>query len=110
MSRRIKKVVVLGLGVMGFGIVCYFVNIGLEVFMLDIVFFDFKEEEKVIFVVCNWIVNGVLKVVLKVKLVVLYDKFFVFCIIIGNFDDDFEKIVDVDWVIEVVIERFDIKK
>lgn len=44
MSRRIIKVVVLGFGVMGFGIVCYFVNIGLEVLMLDIVFCDLLED------------------------------------------------------------------
>lgn len=46
MSRRICKVVVFGLGVMGLGIVCYFVNIGLEVLFLDIVFCDLSEEEK----------------------------------------------------------------
>ena len=29
---------------------------------------------------------------------------------LGNFDDDFDKIKDVDWIIEVVVERMDIKQ
>jgi len=110
MSRRIKKVAVLGSGVMGSGIACHFANIGLEVLMLDIVPFDLTEEEKAQPAARNRIVEGALKAALKAKPAALYDKAFASRITTGNFDDDFEKIADADWVIEVVIERLDIKK
>jgi 3-hydroxyacyl-CoA dehydrogenase len=110
MSRRIKKVAVLGSGVMGSGIACHFANIGLEVLMLDIVPFDLKDEEKGNKVARNRIVNGALKAALKAKPAPLYDKAFASRITTGNFDDDFEKIGDCDWIIEVVVERLDIKK
>lgn len=110
MSRRIKKVAVLGSGVMGSGIACHFANIGLEVLMLDIVPFDLKEEEKDSPAARNRIVNGALKKAIKSKPAALYDKSFASRITTGNFDDDFEKIGECDWTIEVVVERLDIKK
>ncbi|MEZ5043451.1 MAG: 3-hydroxyacyl-CoA dehydrogenase/enoyl-CoA hydratase family protein [Saprospiraceae bacterium] len=110
MSRRIKKVAVLGSGVMGSGIACHFANIGLEVLMLDIVPFDLSEAEKTQASARNRIVDGALAAALKSKPAALYDKSFARRIATGNFDDDFEKIGDADWVIEVVIERLDIKK
>lgn len=110
MSRKIRKVAVLGSGVMGSGIACHFANIGLEVLMLDIVPFDLTEEEKSNPVARNRIVNGALKKAIKSKPAPLYDKAFANRISTGNFDDDFDKIKDCDWVIEVVIERLDIKK
>ncbi len=110
MSRRIKKVAVLGSGVMGSGIACHFANIGLEVVMLDIVPFDLSDEEKNNPAARNRIVNDALKKAIKSKPAPLYDKAFASRITTGNFDDDFKKIKDCDWVIEVVIERLDIKK
>ncbi len=109
-SRKIKKVAVLGSGLMGSGIACHFANIGVEVLLLDIVPFDIKEEDKSNPIVRNSIVNGALKNAIKSKFAPLYDKKFANRIQTGNFDDDFEKISDCDWVIEVVIERLDIKK
>lgn len=108
--RRIRKVAVLGSGIMGSGIACHFANIGLEVTMLDIVPFDLKDEDKNNPIARNSIVNGALKAALKSKPAALYDKAFSSRITTGNFDDDFEKIADCDWIIEVVIERLDIKK
>ncbi|MEM6377087.1 MAG: 3-hydroxyacyl-CoA dehydrogenase/enoyl-CoA hydratase family protein [Bacteroidota bacterium] len=110
MSRRIKKVAVLGSGVMGSGIACHFANIGLEVLLLDIVPFDLSEEEKANPAARNRIVNAALKAAIKSKPAPLFDKSFASRITTGNFDDDFEKIKDSDWVIEVVVERLDIKK
>jgi 3-hydroxyacyl-CoA dehydrogenase len=110
MSRRIKKVAVLGSGVMGSGISCHFANIGLEVLMLDIVPFDLSEEEKKNPAARNRMANESLKKAIKSKPAPLYDKTFVSRISTGNFDDDFAKIKDCDWIIEVVIERLDIKK
>ena len=109
-SRHIRKVAVLGSGVMGSGIAAHFANIGLEVILLDIVPFDIKEEEKSNPVVRNSIVNGALKAAIKSKPAAFYDKGFVSRITTGNFDDDFEKISSCDWIIEVVVERLDIKK
>ena len=88
--RRIKKVAVLGSGVMGSGIACHFANIGLDVLMLDIVPFDLTEEEKAIPAQRNRIVNGALKAALKSKPAPLYDKSFASRIKTGNFDDNFE--------------------
>ncbi len=109
-SRHIKKVAVLGSGVMGSGIACHFANIGLQVVMLDIVPFDLKDEEKNNPAARNRIVNSALKASLKGKPAPLYDKQFASRITTGNFDDDLDKIADCDWIIEVVIERLDIKK
>jgi 3-hydroxyacyl-CoA dehydrogenase len=112
MSRRIKKVAVLGSGVMGSGIAAHFSNIGLEVLLLDIVPFDLKEEEKNNPAARNRIVNAALKACIKNKKPVsaFYDTATASRITTGNFTDDFEKIADCDWIIEVVIERLDIKQ
>ncbi len=110
MSRRIRKAAVLGSGVMGSGIACHFANIGLEVLLLDIVPRDLSEEQKSNPAARNRIVNDALKKAMKSKPAPLYDKAFASRIQTGNFEDDFEKIGDCDWVIEVVIERLDIKQ
>ena len=112
MSRRIKKVAVLGSGVMGSGIAAHFSNIGLEVLLLDIVPFDLKEEEKNNKAARNRIVDAALKACIKNKKPVsaFYDTATASRITTGNFTDDFEKIADCDWIIEVVIERLDIKQ
>ncbi len=110
MSRSIHKVAVLGSGVMGSGIAAHLANIGLDVLMLDIVPFDLKEEEKNNPAARNRIVNSSLKSALKSKPAAFYDKAFASRIETGNFDDDFDKIKDADWIIEVILENLDIKK
>ena len=109
-KRAIRKVAVLGSGVMGSGIAAHFANIGLEVLMLDIVPFDLAEEDKKNPAARNRIVNAAFKASLKAKPAAFYDKDFAKRITLGNFEDDFDKIADCDWIIEVVIERLDIKK
>ena len=108
--RRIRKVAVLGSGVMGSGIACHFANIGLDVLMLDIVPRDLPEEKKDDKTARNSIAQKALTASIKSKPAPLYDKSFASRIKIGNFEDDFEKIKDSDWIIEVVVERLDIKK
>jgi len=110
MSRRITKVAVLGSGVMGSGIACHFANIGLQVLMLDIVPRDLSADEKDKPAARNRIAREALKSAIKSKPAPLYDKSFASRITIGNFEDDFEKIAECDWVIEVVVERLDIKQ
>ncbi len=110
MPRRISKVAVLGSGVMGSGIACHLANVGLEVLLLDIVPFDLPEDKKDDPVLRNSMVNNALKKAIKSSPAPLYDNDFVYRIKTGNFEDDFDKISDCDWIIEVVIERLDIKK
>ena len=110
MSRRIKKVAVLGSGVMGSGIACHFANIGLDVLMLDIVPRDLPDADKDHPAARNRIADQALKTAIKSKPAPLYDKSFASRITTGNFEDDFAKIKDCDWVIEVVVENLDIKK
>ena len=116
MIRRINKVAVLGSGVMGSGIACHFANIGLEVLLIDIVPRELNDQEKKKGLslddkpVRNRIVNDALKAALKSKPSPIYKQSFAKRITTGNFDDDLMKIKDYDWIIEVVIERLDIKQ
>lgn len=107
MNRIIKKVAVLGSGVMGSRIACHFANIGLEVLLLDIVPKDAPAGD---IKTRNKIVNDALAFALKSNPSPIYSKSFARRISTGNFDDDLGKIKDCDWVIEVVIERLDIKQ
>ncbi|MBN1253231.1 MAG: 3-hydroxyacyl-CoA dehydrogenase/enoyl-CoA hydratase family protein [Bacteroidales bacterium] len=116
MTRRINKVAVLGSGVMGSGIACHFANIGLEVLLVDIVPRELNDMEKKKGLtlndksVRNRIVNDALTAALKSKPSPIYKQSFASRITTGNFDDDLPKIKDFDWVIEVVVERLDIKQ
>jgi len=110
MPYRLQKAAVLGSGVMGSGIAAQLANIGMHVLLLDIAPFDLKEEDKNNPVAKNSIVNAGLKAAIKSKPAAFYDKEFSQRITTGNFTDDFEKIKDADWIIEVVIERLDIKQ
>ncbi len=110
MSFRLQKAAVLGSGVMGAGIACHLANIGMDVIMLDIVPFNLTDEQKQDPTMRNSLVNAALKSALKSKPASLFKKGFANRIETGNFDDDFEKIKDADWIIEVVIERLDIKQ
>lgn len=112
----IKKVAVIGSGIMGSRIACHMANIGLEVLLLDIAPFSLNEAEEKAGLslehpkVKNRIVKDALKATLKSKPASLYNKEFINRIATGNLTDDFEKINDADWIIEVVVERLDIKK
>ena len=116
MKRRIKHVTVLGSGIMGSGIAAHFANIGVEVSLLDIVPFELSEaeqkkgltlEDKV---VRNRIATENLEKLKKASPALLYSPKFADRITVGNFDDDLKKIKNTDWIIEVVVERLDIKK
>ncbi len=116
MNRLIKKVAVIGSGIMGSGIACHFANIGIQVLLLDIVPNQLTqaEEKKGLTlndkVVRNRMVNDNLATALKQNPSPIYDKKFADRISTGNTTDDLSKIKDVDWIIEVVVERLDIKK
>ena len=106
-KRIIKKVAVLGSGVMGSRIACHFANIGVQVLLLDILPKDAPEGNKA---ARNKIVNDALGFALKSNPSPIYLKSFANRISTGNFTDDMSKIAECDWVIEVVVERLDIKQ
>lgn len=115
-KRRINKVAVIGSGIMGSGIALHFANIGVEVLLLDIVPRELNDSEKKKGLtlqdkpVRNRIVNEALQSAIKSKPSPVYHKSFANRITTGNLEDDVAKVKDVDWIIEVVIERLDIKK
>lgn len=116
MNKHINKVAVIGSGIMGSGIACHFANIGVEVLLLDIVPRELNEKEKTKgltladSVVRNRLVNDSLTTALKSKPSPIYHQKFADRITTGNLEDDIAKVAQVDWIIEVVVERLDIKK
>ena len=107
MVNNIKKVAVLGSGIMGSGIACHLANIGLEVLILDMIPKDATDSNDK--AVRNVLVNSSLKNAVKSKPSPLFTKSVLKNIKTGNFTDDFVEIKDYDWIIEVVVERLDIK-
>ena len=115
-KRIIKKVAVIGSGIMGSGIACHLANIGVEVLMLDILpkapneaqqkkGLDLSHKS-----VRNTLADTALAKALKSKPAPLYYKKFKDRITTGNLEDDLSKLGEMDWIIEVVVERLDIKK
>ncbi len=93
---------------MGSGIACHLANVGCEVLLLDIVPKD--AEESSVKAERNALVNNALKTAIKSKPAPLYAKKFASRIETGNMTDDMSRIKDCDWIIEVVVERLDIKQ
>ncbi|MDX1270682.1 3-hydroxyacyl-CoA dehydrogenase/enoyl-CoA hydratase family protein [Bizionia paragorgiae] len=115
-KRRIKKIAIIGSGIMGSGIACHFANIGVDVLLLDIVPRELTDKEKAKGltledkVVRNRLVNDALTASLKSKPSPIYNQKFASRITTGNLEDDIAKVADVDWIMEVVVERLDIKQ
>lgn len=116
MKRVIKKVAVLGSGIMGSRIACHFANIGVEVLLLDIVPRELSAAEQAKGLtlenkgVRNRIVNTALETAVKSNPSPIYSKKVLNLISTGNFTDDMQDIAGCDWTIEVVVENLDIKK
>ena len=116
MKRIIKKVAVVGSGIMGSGIACHFANIGVEVLLLDIIpsTLTETEEKKGLTLeskeVRNRMVNDHLANALKSNPSPIYSQKFANRITTGNTTDNLPEIASCDWIIEVVVERLDIKK
>ncbi len=108
MKRTIKKVAVLGSGVMGSRIACHFAGIGLPVLLLDMVPKDIAADAKP--AERNKIVNDALAAAIKSNPSPVYTKDVVKKITSGNFTDNMKDIATADWIIEVVVERLDIKQ
>ncbi|MEY4278383.1 MAG: hypothetical protein RL377_387 [Bacteroidota bacterium] len=108
MQKAIKNVVVLGSGVMGSRIACHFAGVGVKVLLLDRLTpsaeaSNVKKER-------NKLVDDSLTAAVKSNPSPLYSSNVAKLISTGNFTDDISKIANADWIIEVVVERLDIKK
>jgi 3-hydroxyacyl-CoA dehydrogenase len=108
MKRTIKKVAVLGSGVMGSRIACHFAGVGLQTLLLDMVPKGFEESTKP--AERNKLVNDALTAAIKSNPSPVYTKDVIKKITTGNFTDNMKDIASCDWVIEVVVERLDIKQ
>jgi 3-hydroxyacyl-CoA dehydrogenase len=110
MVRKIRQTAVIGSGVMGGGIAALLAGADIKTFLLDIVPFDLKEEERDDPVARNRIVKAGLDAVLMSSPSLLMQKKDVDRITIGNLEDDFDIISDCDWIVEVVVENLKIKQ
>jgi 3-hydroxyacyl-CoA dehydrogenase len=110
MIKKIRQTAIIGSGVMGGGIAALLAGAGIKTLLLDIVPFDLKDEEKDDPVVRNRIVKAGLDTVLMSSPSLLMQKKDVDRITIGNLEDDFDKIAECDWIIEVVVENLKIKQ
>ena len=99
--HRIQRVAVLGSGVMGSRIACHLAQTGSSVLLLDLPSPDGPR---------NAIAQGHLKTALNSNPSPIYSKRFADRITVGNFDDDLQRIAECDWIIEVIVERLDIKQ
>ena len=109
MQRIIKKVAILGSGVMGSRIACHFAGIGIQVLLLDILSAS-VEAEKGSISQRNQVVNDALSAALKSNPSPVFNKDAAKKIKTGNFTDNMKDIASYDWIIEVVVERLDIKQ
>ena len=108
--KRIKSVAVLGAGVMGSALACHAANAGLKVLLLDILDPKLEHAESASRVQRNAITDKALKACIKSKPAPLFSKNLASRIETGNLTDDLHRIADYDWILEVVVERLDIKQ
>src|SRR5476651_773109 len=108
MKRVIKKVAILGSGVMGSRIACHFAGIGVQVLLLDMVPKGAEESKKT--AERNKLVNDALQAAIKSNPSPIFTKDALKRITTGNFDDNMKDTASCDWIIEVVVERLDIKQ
>ncbi|UCD31035.1 MAG: enoyl-CoA hydratase/isomerase family protein [Desulfobacterales bacterium] len=110
MNRKIKQVAVIGSGIMGGGIAALLAGAGIQTLLLDIVPFDLTDEEKTDPIARNKIVKAGLDAVIMSSPPLLMQQKDINRIALGNLEDDFEKISNCDWIVEVVVENLKIKQ
>ena len=110
MTNPIRRVAVLGAGVMGSGIAAHVANAGLPVLLLDIVPPKLSDKERESKSARDGFAAGALKAMLKAKPAPFFHPSRAALIEVGNFDDDLERVKDCDIIVEAIIERLDIKR
>ncbi len=114
-NKKVNKVAIIGSGIMGSGIACHFANIGIPVLLYDIAPTELTEHEKQKGLslsspeVRNRIVQSQFTAAINQKIAPLYKKEFADRISLYNLSDDLELLKEADWIMEVVVERLDIK-
>lgn len=103
MTYQIRTAAVLGAGVMGAAIAAHLANIGIPSLLLDIVPPDAGKDR-------NVVASTGLEKTLKARPAAFYSSKAARLVTIGNIEDDLDKLAGVDWVIEAVIERLNIKQ
>ncbi|MGD9123190.1 MAG: 3-hydroxyacyl-CoA dehydrogenase NAD-binding domain-containing protein, partial [Desulfobacterales bacterium] len=110
MPRKIRSAAVIGSGIMGGGIAALLAGNGIKTLLLDIVPPDLKEDEKNDPVARNRIVKAGLDTALAAQPALFMSPKDAARISIGNLSDDFDKIAECDWIVEVVVENLKIKQ
>ncbi len=110
MPRKIRSAAVIGSGIMGGGIAALLAGTGIKTLLLDIVPPDLQKEDKNNPAARNRIVKAGLDAALATQPALFMSPSDAQRISIGNLTDDFEKIADCDWIIEVVVENLKIKQ
>lgn len=110
MEKRCEKVAVLGAGVMGTAIAAHFAGAGIKTLLLDRVLDNLSEQEQKNPAARSRLAIGAVEKALKAKPSAFYDPEAASLITPGNFDDHLEQLRDCDLIVEVVVERLDIKQ
>ncbi len=110
MTKPIRKVAVLGSGVMGGGIAAHLANAGIPVLLLDIVPPKLTEAERASRDKRDGIAAGALDKLKKSRPAAFMAPRNAGLIRIGNFDDDLDQVAGCDLIVEAIIERLDIKQ
>jgi 3-hydroxyacyl-CoA dehydrogenase len=116
MGYSINRAAVIGAGTMGASIAAHLANVGIPSYLLDIVPRELTPEEIERGLtlehpaVRNRIVTEGLERCLKGRPANFYVKDNVELITVGNLEDNFDWVSEADWIIEVIVERLDIKQ
>jgi 3-hydroxyacyl-CoA dehydrogenase len=104
MQRRIEKVAVLGAGTMGARISAHMANAGVPSYLLDIVPPDADGSAR------NRTAAAGLEAAVKSKPAAFFKPSLARLVTVGNLEDDLQKLAEVDWIIEAVVEDIEIKR
>jgi 3-hydroxyacyl-CoA dehydrogenase len=110
MSEPIRKVGVIGAGVMGSGIAAHLANAGVPAVLLDIVPPGLSDEQRKSKKARDGFAAKGLENALKARPAAFFHPSRARLVTIGNLDDDLELLSDCDLVVEAVVERLDIKR
>ncbi len=108
MTFQIKKAAVIGSGTMGGGIAALLAGVGVDVMLLDIPAKETQPGQPA--GKRNAIVNDNLKKLQGMRPAQLFSAADLGRITTGNTEDDLGKLGDADWIVEVIVERLDVKQ
>ncbi|MFM2430275.1 MAG: hypothetical protein RLZZ511_1488 [Cyanobacteriota bacterium] len=99
--KSFRQVAVLGAGIMGSQIAAHLANAGLTVHLLDLPS-DGPNKNKT--------VETAFKQALKLKPPMLFSETIARRITLGNYEEHFQRLAEVDWVIEAIVENLAVKQ